>query len=194
MIETTMHSGSDDTATPITELLAAHAEGRDGALDELFRLVYAELLVVARAQRRRLRAGGTLDTTALVHDCYIRLSKGAGLTARDRGHFYATVAQAMRHVLVDYARTRGRAKRSGDHVTADEHIPGIDSQVETVLAVHQALERLALIDERLVRVAECRYFAGLSVAETAEALGVSTATIERTWRAVRGFLGEQLAP
>lgn len=177
----------------ITGLLAEHAAGSPEALGELFRRVYSELLALARSQRRRLGGGETLDTVGLVHDCYLKLVGGAGVPARDRGHFFALAARAMRHLLVDYARSRARDKRRGVIATVDPDALGLEEQTETVLAVHQALDRLAEIDPRLVAVTECRYFAGLSVPETAEALGVSVSTVERTWRAVRGYLGEQLA-
>jgi len=177
----------------VTTLLAAHAAGSPDALGEIFRRVYDELLRLARSQRRRLGGSGTLDSIALVHDCYLKLVGGAGIAARDRGHFFAIAARAMRHLLVDHARARRRAKRSADLETLDDDLRGLEVQTETILAVHEGLERLAAIDPRLVQVTECRFFAGLSVPETAEALGVSVSTVERIWRAVRAYLGEQLA-
>ncbi|MCB1009034.1 MAG: sigma-70 family RNA polymerase sigma factor [Acidobacteria bacterium] len=177
----------------ITELLAGHAAGDSEALGEVFRRVYDELLRLARSQRRRLGAGETMDTVALVHDCYLKLVGGAGVPAKDRGHFFAIAARAMRHLLVDHARSRRRAKRRADLETLDDDVRGLTVEIETILAVHEGLGRLAAIDPRLVQVAECRFFAGLSVPETAEALGLSVSTVERTWRAVRTYLGEQLA-
>lgn len=188
------HDQGPSAPAEVTRLLEDHRQGREDALDELFQLVYRELLQLARAQRRRLSAGETMDSVALVHDCYLRLAHGSGLAARDRGHFFASVAQAMRHILVDYARSRHRAKRKGEQASVDPDALGVDQQIETILAVHQALDRVAAIDPRLVRVAECRYFAGLSTSETAEALGVSTATVERAWKAVRAYLGQLLGP
>lgn len=177
----------------VTELLAAHAAGDEAALGELFERVYGELLAVARNQRRRLGAGATLDTVGLVHDCYLKLAGADGLPARDRAHFFALAARAMRHLLVDYARSRRRIKRRGELASVDPDELGLDQQIETVLAVHQALDKLAALDPRFVTLTECRYFAGLSVPETAEAMGVSISTVERTWRAVRAHLGAELA-
>lgn len=177
----------------VTTLLAAYASGDESALGELFRSVYGELLRLARSQRRRLGGGATLDTVGLVHDCYLKLAGADGIPARDRGHFFALAARAMRHLLVDYARSKARSKRRGEHASLDPEALGTNDDTETVLAVHEALERLAAVDPRLVQVTECRYFAGLSVPETAEALGISVSTVERAWRAVRTYLGAQLA-
>ncbi|MGE0640442.1 MAG: ECF-type sigma factor [Thermoanaerobaculia bacterium] len=177
----------------VTSLLAAHAQGDREALGELFRRIYEQLLRLARSQRHRIAAPESLDSVALVHDCYLKLAGGAGLAARDRGHFFAIAARAMRHLLVDHARARGRRKRQGERATLPDELPAPEVEAETVLAVHQALEKLSELDPRLVEIAECRFFAGFSVPETAEALGVSVSTVERSWRAVRRYLGEQLA-
>lgn len=182
-----------ESPSDVTALLKSHAEGNREALGELFQLVYRELRSMARKQRRLLNAGDTLDSVALVNECYMKLLRSDGLPPRDRGHFFAVAASAMRHLLVDYARSRRRAKRHGVHVELEPDELAMVQQTDTVLAVHQALDRLAVVDPRLVAVTECRYFAGLSVPETAEALGVSVSTVERSWRAVRGFLGRELA-
>lgn len=177
---------------PITLLLQAHAAGDPEALGSLFRLVYRELRELARRQRRRLDAGHTLDSVALVGECYLKLAGGAGSNPNDRNHFFAVAAKAMRHLLVDHARARSRAKRKGVKVELNDSDQAMDRQVETVLAVQQGLDRLAEVDERLVAVVECRFFAGYSVSETASALQLSERTVQRCWQAARSFLGNHL--
>lgn len=181
------------SAEPVTELLAASRAGDRGAFERVFAAVYAELRALARRQRARSRPGGTLSTTVLVHEAFLKLAQGSAVPVADREHFFALAARAMRHLLVDYARSKARSKRRGEHASLDPEALGTNDDTETVLAVHEALERLAAVDPRLVQVTECRYFAGLSVPETAEALGISVSTVERAWRAVRTYLGAQLA-
>ena len=173
----------------VTVLLRELREGRRDAFDRLVPLVYDELRRVARGQRRR-SSSETLNTTALVHEAYVKLSGQEGLDVRDRGHLLAVAACAMRQVLVDFARARMAAKRGGGEVNAtlDDRIAGLDSEAETVLDVDRALHRLRAHDERLARVVECRYFAGLDEKETAEALGVS----QRDWMKARAWLREAL--
>jgi RNA polymerase sigma factor (TIGR02999 family) len=178
----------------ITQLLIAHGAGEAGALDRLVPLVYDDLRRVARVQLGRHRPGDSLNTTGLVHDAYMRLVDQSQATYRDRGHFFAVCAIAMRQIIVDYARRRGRLKRGGDrvHVTLDEAIaPGVDDG-EHVLAVNEALKKLALHDARLARVVECRFFAGLNEQETAEALGISVRTAQREWFKARAWLRAEL--
>lgn len=182
----------DPSTADITGLLAAHEGGDQEALAELFRRVYRELHALAGRQRRRLKAGGTLDSVALVSECYLKLARSDKAPATDRGHFFAVAACAMRHLIVDYARARKRAKRSGVKVELDPEQAAEERETETVLAVQQALGRLAEIDPRLVAVVECRFFAGYSVEETAEALGLSERTVRRSWQAVRAHLGPVL--
>jgi RNA polymerase sigma factor (TIGR02999 family) len=165
------------------------------SFETVFEQTYAELRRLARSQRRRQGGGGTLNTTGLVHEAFLKLSGSEAAQVKDRGHFFALSARAMRQILVDYARRQMRHKRGGGWIDA-----GIDpdqlagsNQSETVLAVHDALARLDEIDPRLTRVAECRYFAGLTEAETAEALDVSVSTVQRTWRIVKDHLAKELA-
>lgn len=179
----------------ITALLEAHAAGDGRALGRLFELAYGELIRLARGQRRRGGAPLTLDSRALVHEAYLRLAGGQAGAGRHREHFLAVAARAMRHALVDHVRALGRAKRGGDRVRVTlTHGAAVESfEPERLLALHQALERLATLEPRLVQVVECRYFLGLSEAETASALGVSLRTIQRDWRAASLWLARELA-
>jgi RNA polymerase sigma factor (TIGR02999 family) len=166
--------------------------GRE-AVDGLFPVVYQELRGLARHQLRRLRPGDTLGTTALVNEAYLKLADGERAGYHDRKHFFCVAAMAMRQIVVDYARHRAALKRGGGaaHVLLREpdgaHL-AVDSQAAALVALDAALTHLAGSDERLVRVVELRFFAGLSVDETAALLGVSTATIKRDTRAARAFL------
>lgn len=179
--------------TEITRLLRRWSAGSQEAADELFPLVYAELRRMARGQRRG-RSGETLRTTALVHEAYLKLSGAEQLEVRDREHFYALIARAMRQILVDHARERLALKRgAGAPHTGSEAGRTADRHAAEVLAVDEALRRLAAEDERLVRVVGLRFFAGLSTAETAAVLSLSQRTVKRDWRRARAFLHRQLA-
>jgi RNA polymerase sigma factor (TIGR02999 family) len=179
----------------ITELLVAHRDGAPDALGRLIPLIYDDLRRMARAQRRRLRPGETLDTTGLVHEAYLKLVDHSRVTWRDRGHFLAVSALAMRQIVVDHARARSRLKRGGDqhHTGLDERHLAVERDAAQVLEIDRALERLAAVDPRLVRVFECRYFAGLSEQETADALGVSVRTAQRDWLKARAWLRQAIA-
>jgi RNA polymerase sigma factor (TIGR02999 family) len=178
----------------ITELLIAHSAGNAEALDRLVPLVYDDLRRVARAQLGRHRMGMSVDTTGLVHDAYMRLVDQSRATYRDRGHFFAVCAIAMRQIIVDYARRRGRQKRGGDHVHVplDEATDPMGRDAARVLEINEALDRLDKHDPRLARVVECRFFAGLSEQETAEALGLSVRTAQREWFKARAWLRAEL--
>jgi RNA polymerase sigma-70 factor, ECF subfamily len=181
-------------ATDITALLVAHRAGDAGAFGALVPLVYEDLRRVARAQLRRRRPGDTLDTTGLVHEAYVRLVDQSRAEWRDRGHFFAVSSLAMRQILVDYARRRGRMKRGGDLPMVpleDAEDPAV-REAERLLDVDRALVKLATIDQRLAKVVECRYFAGLTEEETAEALGVSVRTAQREWFKARAWLRTEL--
>lgn len=181
----------------ITQALEAWARGEPDAVDGLMPLVYDELKRLARGQLvRNPGARVTLHTTALVHEAYLKFSAQTSLDLESRSHFYAIAARAMRQVLVDRARKRQAAKRGGGVAPTefeDEHHRSVDVEVETVLALEQALEALAGENERHVRVVECRFFAGMSVAETALALQVSDRTVERDWMQAKGWLRQQLS-
>ena len=185
----------------VTQLLAAARQGDGSAMDRLVVLVYDELRAVARRQLRwqRQRPGQTLDTTALVHEAYLRLVDQAGAAWQDRAHFLSVAGVAMRHILVDAARRRSARKRGGEdlRVTLGDIGPGegemeADARAVAILDLDQALTALAALNERLSRLVELRYFAGLTEEEAAEALGTSERTIRRDWRKARAFLFQAL--
>lgn len=178
----------------ITRLLHAFREGDRAAMDALFPMVYDELRVSAHQQLRRRRAGQSLDTTALVHDAFLKLIDQRQANWKDRQHFMAVAATAMRHILVDHARRRGAQKRGGDEqrVTFDEGLLQVESKALDVLALDQALTALAELDARLGQLVELRFFAGLSVDEIAQFQGVSDRTVKRDWRKARAFLHQAL--
>lgn len=178
----------------VTELLLAHGRGDAAAFDRLVGLVYDDLRRLARAQLRRVPAGQTLDTTALVHEAYLKLVDQTRAHWHDRGHFLAVSATAMRQILIDYARSRVRQKRGGgaEHAVLDEARVAATGEAEHMLELDLALKKLAEVDPRLVRVVECRYFAGFSEQETAEALGVSLRTAQRDWLRAKAWLRNEL--
>jgi len=173
-------------------LLQAHQRGETDALDRLVDLVYDDLRRIARSQLRKRSGRRELETTALVSEAYLRLIEGSGLVGTSRDHFLAVCARAMRFVLIDFARERTAQKRGGhavDETLEDQMVTAsTDAELSTVLALHTALEQLQETAPRLVQVVECRYFAGLSLEESAAALGVSTRTVERDWRLARARL------
>jgi RNA polymerase sigma factor (TIGR02999 family) len=178
----------------VTELLIAHGEGRFGALEQLIPLVYDDLRRAARAQLRRRTPGQTLDTTGLVHEAYLRLVDQSRASWRNRGHFLAVSSMAMRQILIDHARRRQRLKRGGAAapVTLDEAADPASVDADRLLQLDLALNKLADTDPRLVRIVECRYFAGLTEEETAEAVGVSMRTAQREWFKARAWLRREL--
>ena len=178
----------------VTELLHAHGRGQADAFERLVPLVYDDLRRVARSQLRRLRVGETLDTTALVHEAYVRLVDQTHASWQDRGHFLAVSAVAMRQILIDHAREKTRLKRGGgvDKVPLDEAVVAAAADAERLIEIDLALRKLAGQDPRLVRVVECRYFAGLSEQETADAMGTSLRTAQRDWLKAKAWLREEL--
>ena len=178
----------------ITELLRQVREGDRVAKDVLFAAVYSELRRLAAGQRRRRSASDTLNTTALVHEAYLKLVGNELASWNDRGHFFAVAAIAMRHILVDYAERRRAAKRGGGRpeVSLDDANPVAPEAAREILDLHEALGRLESEHPRQARVVECRFFAGLGVEETAQALDVSPATVKRDWAMARIWLGEAL--
>jgi RNA polymerase sigma factor (TIGR02999 family) len=176
----------------LTGLLREWHSGADNALDRLIPAVYEELCFIARKHLRRESPGHTLTTVALVHEAYLSLVDQSSVEWQDRVHFFAIASRTMRRVLVWHARRRNAAKRSGGPVIAlDEALvvgDGDGQDPERLLALSEALDRLEALDPRLCRVVECRYFGGLSVRETATALGVSAATVKRDWQAARAWL------
>lgn len=176
--------------TEITRLLQADGAAGRQRLEHLLPLVYDELHVLAHRQLSRERGDHTLSTTALIHEAYLKLVDNSQVAARGRAYFFAAAAQAMRQILVDYARRRGRQKHGGKQqlVTLQEQHLIADAFAVEVLDLHEALQRLADIDERSARVVVCRYFGGLSTEETAAALDVSPRTVKRDWMMARAWL------
>lgn len=183
-----------DSSEAITQLLHEHRDGKAEAFERLIEVVYPHLRQVARQQLARQPAENILDATSLVNEAYLRLVEATGVEWQDRGHFYAIAALTMRRILVDQARRRMAGKRGGGQVsvTLDAEHRSIEAQAELILAVDQALRELETFNDRLARVVECRYFAGLSTEETASALNVSTRTVERDWLRARAWLAEKL--
>jgi RNA polymerase sigma factor (TIGR02999 family) len=182
-----------DQPGDVTRLLRLYREGDRAAFDRLVPLVYDDLRRLASARYVRDR-DGTLPATAVVHEAWLKLARHAGADWRDRGHFLAVAATAMRQVTIDYARRR-QALRRGAGVEAaplDENAAAVAHDAETLLALESALERLERHSPRLARVLECRFFAGLSEEETATALGVSLRTAQRDWLRARAWLKEEL--
>lgn len=178
----------------VTELLLAHRQGDRDAFDKLLPLVYDDLRRIARRQLAGSWGQQTLDTTGLVHESYLKMVDQKRVDWQDRGHFLAVSARAMRQVIISYARKRNAQKRGAgqEKATLDEGRIAIDDQAEWLLALDEALESLAAKSERLAKVVECRFFAGLTEEETAEALGTSLRTVQRDWMRARAWLKEAL--
>lgn len=181
-----------DASADITVLLDRAADGDRRAWDELVELVYPDLKRLARSSRGG-DAPGTLNTTALVHECYLRLSQASG-APRDRGHLMSLAVRIMRQVLIDHARERLAAKRGGGAraVPIEDALLADERQFETIIEIDAALDRLALAEPRQARVFECRYFGGLNDDETAAVLGISPRTVHRDWDAAREWLAANL--
>ena len=186
----------------ITGLLKAWSQGDEGALERLMPIVYAQLRAQARRYMRHERSDITLQSTALVHEVYLRLTKAQDVDWHDRAHFFALSAQVMRRILVDAARARAAEKRGGGAVRADhssavdfDRIPAPDSDAASSLcALDDALGSLARVDPRRAKVIELRFFGGLSVEETAEVLQISPQSVMRDWRLARAWLARELRP
>jgi len=187
-------SSASDQPGHVTQLLERWGGGDPSALDELTPLVLGELRQLAAAYLRRERPGHTLQATALVNEAYLRLVGQKQGRWQGRRHFYGIAARLMRHVLVEYARKHGAEKRGGGREAVSlGHAAKVVGSVEVdVLAVHEALERLAAFDEQQARVVELRFFCGLSIEEAAEALGIGHATVEREWALARAWLRKEL--
>ncbi len=179
-------------STEITDLLHQLGGGDPQAADRLVPLVYQELRVMASRYLRREREELTLDTTGLVHEAYLRLVDQQRTSWKSRAHFFGIAALAMRRILVDAARRRDAAVRNlGQVVTLDDELNSSDQDRE-LLAVDEALNQLALLDARQARIVELRYFANLTIEETAAALDISTATVKREWQSARAWLARTL--
>jgi RNA polymerase sigma factor (TIGR02999 family) len=175
-------------------MLQAAGRGDANASAELLPLVYDELRELARAQMAKTPPGNTLQPTALVNEAYVRLVGHDDANWDNRGHFFAAAARAMRQILVDQARRKNSLKRGGrrKRVDVDYVEPAIDPPSDEILALHEALEKLEQADPRQGEIVMLRYFTGLTIEETAAALGISTRTVEREWRFARSYLSSKL--
>ena len=178
----------------VTQMLRRWSEGDQEAFDQLFPIVYDQLKQLAHSRLRRERPGHTLNTTALVHEAYLKLV-GRDRDWQSRLHFLRIAARAMRDIVVDYARQQQAAKRGGStpSFSLDDAPPLPEVEAEEVLALHEALERLETFDERQARIVELRYFVGLTIEETAEVLDISLATVKRDWTVARAWLYQQIS-
>lgn len=189
---------SAQSDSEITETLFALRQGTPGAMDRLMPLVYDQLRQIAHRQLGSEPTGHTLTTTALVHEAYLKLVDQTRAQLRDRAHFFAIAARAMRRILIDYARRHRAARRGGGaerkRVSLDDVELPVAERAEVLVALDDALERLAQFDSHLAQIVECRFFAGLSEAETAAALAVSQRTVARQWVLAKGWLYQELQP
>jgi RNA polymerase sigma-70 factor (ECF subfamily) len=186
---------ADDSAAQFTQLLADASAGKREALEALLPLVYDELRRQAAAYMRRERPGQTLQATALVHEAYLRLMKEPNTRWQNRTHFCAIAANSMRQILVERARARGRLKRAGDQqrISLSDTVPAPQpAEAVDLEDLDDALTRLAAFDPELARLVELRYFGGLSIDETANVLGVSAATVKRSWATARAWLKREM--
>ena len=180
----------------VTQILEAVERGDPRAAEKLLPLVYAELKKLGRAYMAKVPPGNTLQPTALVHDAYLRLVGKEDPGWNSRGHFFAAAAEAMRRILVEQARRKGRYKHGGDRkrVDVDDVDIPIDTPSEDMIALDEALKHLRERDARKADVVQLRYFAGLTISETAQVLGISEPTVERDWRFARALLHDELHP
>jgi RNA polymerase sigma factor (TIGR02999 family) len=183
------------TTREITGLVSRWSDGDDLAFERLIELVYDDLRAIAR---RHLSAGArdtVLDTTVLVHEAYLKLAGVEGGEWDGRAQFYAFCSKAMRRILIDFARRKGAAKRGGDRVRVvlRDDVAMLDDDIAEVLAVEDVLRRLEDRNERMARIVECRFYGGMSVPDTAEALGTSVRTVEREWTRARAYLRQALS-
>jgi len=179
----------------ITQLLTRWSSGDKAALDELIPIIYPDLRRLARAYMGRENSGHTLQTSALINEAYLRLVNQQGVEWKDRAHFFAVAAQVMRHILVDHARRYQSNKRGGgaEHLPLDELAVLGEQRAAELIALDDALTRLATIDQRKSQIVELRFFGGLTVEETAEVMKLAPITVMREWRAVKAWLGREIS-
>jgi RNA polymerase sigma-70 factor (ECF subfamily) len=179
----------------VTGLLTAWGKGDQNALNELMPIVYGELHRMAQRAWSGQNQGNTLQPTALINEAYLKLAGAESASYQNRSHFFAVACTAMRQILVNHAKSRQTGKRgSGQFVLSlDDIQPAVNQEAAEVVALHEALERLQAIDERKSKVVEMRYFGGLSIEETAEALGISVITVNRDWRLARTWLIREMS-
>lgn len=180
------------SAPDVTQLLLDVEAGERDAFDRLLAGVYPELLKLARAQLRDQREGHTLNTTGLVHEAYLKMVRYQDVDWKGRAHFFGAAAQTMRRILVDHARSKSAHKRRGEHVSLTRAEVADDVSLQDLIELDDALARLSERRPRWVRVVECRYFGGLNIQETAEALGISHGTVSNDWRMARAWLLREL--
>jgi len=180
----------------ISQLLVAWSKGDQAALEKLMPLVYSELHRIAKRYMERENPGHTLQTTALIHEAYLRLADQPQASWQNRAHFFGVAARVMRHILVDYARARNRMKQGGDvqHVSLEEAAVVSREPAAELVALDDALSALAETDARKSQVVELKYFGGLSVEEAAEVLKVSPGTVMRDWSMAKAWLYRALKP
>jgi len=178
----------------ISRLLQELRAGRSGAMDDLIPLVYEELRRTAHRELAHRRPGQTLDTSALVHEAYMKLAGPNPGPWEGRAHLFAVAATAMRHIIIDHVLKHRTAKRGGGRraITFDEQLLVPEQQAEELVGLNAALERLGQLEPRLARVVDCRFFAGLTVSETAKALGTSPRTVDRDWQKAKAWLYREL--
>ena len=195
--------GPFDNHKRVENLLERVRAGNEDARNELFNTIYSELHALAHGQRRRWRGDYTLNTTALVHEAYLKVFNQTPIEARDLSHIHALSSRAMRHILINYAQHRRSLKRGGDkkilaldaqkETDEVEAVPLVpEERVDELLALDQALKRLEQVDERLVQVVECRFFGNMTIYQTAVTLGISPATVKRDWRLAQTWLRRTL--
>ena len=174
----------------ITLLLVDWSRGNEFALEQLMPLVYDELRQMARRYMRRQSAGHTFQTTDLIHEAYLKLARQEDRNWQNRAHFFGVAAQAMRHILVDYARSKNSQKRGGlaDKITLEENLVVAANRSESIVALDEALKQLAILDERKSRVVEMKFFGGVNMEEIAGVLKVSAETVKRDWKFGRTWL------
>ncbi|HMB92628.1 MAG TPA: ECF-type sigma factor [Rhodothermales bacterium] len=184
----------DQAQHEITQLLQEVSSGDRAAMDRLLPLVYEQLRKMAHQQRLRWQGQATLNTTALVHEAYMRLSDGAQLDLESRLHFMRVAAKAMRYILLDHAKAKKRLKRGGDQqrVPFEEALAVSEAEAEELLALDEALKRLEKVNERQSQIIECRFFGGMTIDDTAHALGVSAPTVKRGWAMARAWLYREM--
>lgn len=193
---------TDPSASGVTQLLHRVRGGDRDAVDALFEVVYDELHVLARRQRGRWRGNPTLNTTSLLHEAYLKLVRQDEIGVSGRAHFFALAARVMRHILTNYARDRRRLKRGGDRplvsldaIRADALHGAVDltpARADAFVLLDEALAGLERVSERQGRVVECRFYAGMTIPETAAALDVSPATVKRDWSTAQAWLFREM--
>ena len=178
----------------MTSLLTAWGKGDPNALNKLMPLVYAELHRIARRVWSQHQRNNTLQPTALINEAYLKLANAETASFQDRCHFFAVASTAMRQILVNHAKSRLAEKRGGGRaeLSLDDVQREVDQEAEVIVSLHQALEALQAVDPRKSKVVEMRYFGGLSIEETAGALGISVGTVNRDWRLARSWLTREM--